>query len=238
METKYILIAMGVVAVLVAGYIIYTTGPVVSAQGTSELNVQPDEASVYLNVEARAVSAVDAKNKNSEISDGVLTALVKQGFERKDIQTLNYNVYPEYNWNNGRNDVKGYIASQQIVVKTKDFDKVSGVIDASVDAGALVQSINFELSQEKQNEYKARALRLAAEDAKNKAGAIASGYGKTLGRLISTSNNEFYYPGPLMYYSGSSESSVADAKQAAANIAPRDMQITASVSAQYKLRWF
>jgi predicted transposase YbfD/YdcC len=40
------------------------------------------------------------------------------------------------------------------------------VIDSGVDAGALLQYINFELSNDKQNEYKAQALREAGEDAK------------------------------------------------------------------------
>ncbi|MEK6856173.1 MAG: SIMPL domain-containing protein [Nanoarchaeota archaeon] len=238
MESKYILVGVGVLIVLVAGYLLWNSGAVVSAQGLSELTVQPDEASVYLSIESHAENAIDAKNNNAEISDDVLTALIKMGFERSEIQTLNYNIYPEYDYSYGRSTLKGYFASQQIIIKTNDFDKVAGVIDAGVDAGAILQSINFELSQLKQNEYKAEALKMAAEDAKIKAGAIASGSGKRLGRLVSTANNDFYYPGPLNYYSGSAESSVMDVKRVAVNIAPSDMKVTASINVQYKLGFF
>jgi uncharacterized protein YggE len=70
-------------------------------------------------------------------------------------------------------------------VTTEDFSNVGNVIDAAVDAGALVSYINFELSVERSNEYKMLVMTNASLDAKQKAEAIASGLGKTVGRLVS-----------------------------------------------------
>lgn len=239
MDNKIVFTIIAVAVILVGAYLYSTAeSAVVTVQGISEMTVQPDTASVYLNIEARAGSAEEAKNLHSETSDKVLSSLLKIGLERKDIQTLNYNIYPEYDWRNGRNEIKGYLASEQLIIKVEDFDKVARIVDAGVDAGALIQSINFELSQEKQNLYKAQVLESAAKDARTKAEAVVAGTGGKIGNLVSVSSQEFNY-NPWVYYSNSGAdmaTSVAEAKTAAVNIAPRDMQITASVTAQYKVR--
>ena len=82
---------------------------------------------------------------------------------------------------------------------------------------------------------KAQALKEAAEDAQNKAEALASGSGGKLGKLVSLSSQDFgYYPYPL--YARAEGASSADAVKAATNISPQELTITASVQASYKLR--
>ena len=69
-------IAIGVVVIavlVIGGYLLYGAGPTVSAQGEAVLNVQPDEASVYLSVETRDDSAEIAKNMNNEITKVPMT---------------------------------------------------------------------------------------------------------------------------------------------------------------------
>jgi uncharacterized protein YggE len=115
---------------------------------------------------------------------------------------------------------------------------IGGVIDAGVSAGAGISYINFELSQSKQNDYKVQALKDATEDAKIKAGAIVSGLGKTLGRLISVSDTSFnYYPWPI-YQSrdGGVAVSGVEAKSATTNIVPGEQEVSASVIAVFKIR--
>ncbi|MEK6854997.1 MAG: SIMPL domain-containing protein [Nanoarchaeota archaeon] len=224
---------------LVGGYLAYSSAPVVSAQGTSNIKAQPDEVSVHISVETRDLTAQGAKDKNTEISDKVLTELVKLGLERKEIQFSNFNIYPEYDWSGGKQKLKGYVASQQTVVKTSNFDKVPGIVDEAVNAGALVNYINFEISDEKQSEYKNKALESASRDAQQKATATASGLGKKLGRLVSVKSQDFYYPGPVVYYDkvASLESGMT-AGRAALNIAPQDIDVSASIVVEYKLGWF
>jgi len=231
-----------VAIILIGGYLFLGNQPTVTAQGFSSIDASPDEVSVYLNIETKAQTAQEAQSKNLEISDSVQTALTNLGTESKDIQLQNYNIYPQYDYSNGQQTQKGYIASQQIVVKVKDFKLVPGIVDKSVEAGALVQTINFELSTEKQNEIKNIALKAASEDAKKKAEATASGLGKSLGSLVSVQSQDFYYPGPIAYYAKAENTGVAEAigqaRQAAASLAPRDIETTASVSVTYKLQAF
>lgn len=249
METgKTVALTIGVVVVLLAllGYLFYgsSNAPVVSVAGQSTITVQPDKASVYLNIESRASNAKDAKDNVFKSSDDVLTSLIKLGIERKDIQTAEITTYPEYDWNSGSQKLKGYVASQQIIVKTTDFNVVDDIVDSSVNSGALVNSINFELSQSRENTYKAQALREAGEDAKARATALAESQGKKLGSLVDISSQEFNYS-PYPYYSARGglmaadyASSNAEAKVAATNIVPKENQVTASVSVRYKLSGF
>ncbi|MBI3334114.1 SIMPL domain-containing protein [Candidatus Pacearchaeota archaeon] len=215
----------------------YNSGPVVSAQGFSSLDAEPDEVSIYLSIEARGASAQEAQALHADISDEVITNLVKLGLERSQIQQAYFTMYPEYEYSGRVQELKGYVASEQLAVETSDFSLVAGIVDASVDAGALIHSINFELSDEKQSEYKQQALEAAGKDAQAKAVATAAGVGKEVGPLVSVSTQEFYYPGPIAYYDKavSSEGGIS-VQEAAQRIEPRDIEVTASLTVTYRLR--
>lgn len=222
---------------LVGGYLFTNTSAEVSAQGTSSITVQPDKASVYISAEAHEKTAQAAKDKQAEINNKVVNALIALGFSESEIQTSNYNIYQEYDWSDGQQKPKGFVATQQIVVKTTDFKKVAPIVDAAVDNGALISSINFELSPERESDYKAQALTEASEDARKKAEATANGLGKNLGRLISVESQNFQYY-PWAYYSKGDTGGVVEARDAALSITPQSQDITASVSVRYKLGIF
>lgn len=231
-----------IVLVLVGGYFVYSSGPVVAAQGYSSLKVQPDRVSVSLTIETRNQTASGAQAQNSEITDRLVAELKALGIPESSVQLQNLNVYPEYDWTNGKRVDRGYIARREVVVITSDFEEVSSIVDAATTSNALVSYINFELSPERQNEYKAQALEQASKDARVKAQSIAQGQGRDVGRLVALTNNEFNYPGPIMYYAKTETASAGDssleAERAATNIAPRELEVSASVSAQYKLSMF
>ena len=210
----------------------------VNANGIATIKAVPDLVSAYFNVETNATTAQEAKDKNAEIADNIVTALIKEGFERKDIVTENFNLYPQYSYDKGKQNLEGYRVSHRLKVQlsTDKTEKIGNVIDIGVDAGALISYINFELSQEKQNEYKAQALKQAAEDAKIKAESIAEGLGKGIGSIYSISSSEFdYYPWRI-YETTSQIATAEEAKKATTDIQPGEKDIRASVSVVFKLR--
>ena len=240
-------IVLGLIAIIalvifsVFGYLAYSNAPTVTAEGTNTITAQPDEVNVNIYISQKNATAEDARNRLAEISDELLTSLIKLGLERKDIQTEQVSVNPDYNWYNGRNEIRGYVASQSITVKLKDFNKISKVIDSAVDSGAYVSWINYEISDEKQSQYKSQTLEAATRDAKRKAEATASGLGKKLGSLVSIQTPEYgYNPYPLYRYSGAADMAVAsvanaEAKQAALNIQPKDLEISSRVLVKYRV---
>jgi len=242
-SVKITLIIVAAVLLLVfgGGYALFLAGNTdtntISVDGVSNIKATPDLVSVYFNAQTTGNTSKEANDNNAKMVDEIITALVKQGFERKDIQTESFNIYEDFQWIYNKQISKGYIATHQLKVElsTNEASKIGDVIDAGVDAGALLNYINFELSTAKQNEYKAQALKEASEDAKLKAESIASGLGKTMGDLVSVSTSNFdYYPWPIYASSGVSED-VAMAKQATTNIQPSDQEINAQVSAVFKI---
>jgi len=230
-----LLIAVLVVGGLGAWYLFNktTSGQTITSAGTAEMTVAPDKAIVYLLIQTKSSSAENAKNDNAQITENVMNALKAIGIKTGDIETENYNIYPDYDYPDYQK-IKGYTVSNNIKISSANFTEVGKIVDASVDAGALVSYINFDLSLAKQNEYKKIVLANATQDAKAKAEAIASGLGKSLGSLVSVSTSDYnYYPYPLY---AMAEGGGADVKQVATNIQPRNLDITAGVSVVYRIR--
>ena len=206
----------------------------ISVSGMSTVKAVPDLVSVYFNVDTKGTTANEAGDKNSEIVENLTNSLINLCFEEGDIQTQNYNIYPDYNYQTGQ--TKGYRAthSLRVEVPANQSSRIGTVVDAGLDAGAGVSYINFELSQENQNKYKAEAMKLAAQDATSKAEGIADGLDKKLGKLVSVSvDNYNYYPW-LAY--DSAGASAPEVKEATTSIVPSEQEISASVTAVFRIR--
>ncbi len=231
------IVAAVLIIALLGVYVFSTTvsGRTVVSNGISEVKVVPDLVSVYFSVETSGSSAKVAKDANAVIVDDVVTALVKKGFSREDIVTENFNVYEDFDWSSGRGISKGFKATHSIKVEFSTAGEIGDVIDAGIDAGAMLSYINFELSQELENQYKADALKLAAQDARVKAEAIADGLGMRLGDVVSTSSSDFdYYPW-LAYDSVASGEAVRGEK-VATEIQAGERMIQGRVSVTYELK--
>ena len=210
----------------------------IQSMGNAEMTVMPDEAVVYLNVQTKGATATEAKNKNTDMMSAVLKNLDKADVPREDIQTENFNIYEDFDWKDGEQKSKGFIATNSIKISTEDFDMVGTIIDAGADEGALINYINFELSKKQENEYKAMVLAEASKDAKVKAEAIVDGLNMKLGKLVAVASSDFgYTPYPLYRASGVAVSEdFAMAKQASTDISPKTLDITASVTVTYQIK--
>jgi len=238
-----LIIVIAIIAVVLIGVysffqIIPSTRNTINVQGMSQVKATPDIVTVYFSVESSGNTTKEATDKNSEIVDNVLTNLVKLGFERKDIVTENFNVYPEYDWKNNQQTLKDYKATHNIKVEmsTSETGKIGDAIDAGVNAGALISYINFELTVAKQNEYKALALKQAGEDARIKADSVASGLGKKVDKLVSVSVSDFNYYPWAVYRNDMMVSGSAEAKMATTSIQPGQQDVNANIQAVFSLK--
>lgn len=235
------IIVIAVIILSLAGMWFYqsnfSTANTISVNGQATEKVTPDLITIYFNVETKGTISKEADDANSVIVNKLQTAIVSLGFSEDEIKTQNYNIYPNYNYNTGT--TSGYKATHSLIVKfsTDKKNKIASVIDAGANAGAGISYINFELSPTLEQQYKAQAIQTAAEDAKVKAGAIAQGFNKKLGRLVSVSLDSFNYM-PFRVYDSSASGSVPSAegaKTAVAGITPSEQDVTAYVTAIYRL---
>ena len=227
------------VVVLLAIYVTFQLVPTETIQvsGSATVSVVPDMVSLNFNVETSGETAQEAKDANALVVDEVITALIKEGFERDEIVTQNFNVYEEYDYSYIKRTSIGYKATHRIVVKfsTEDSDRIGETIDAAIDAGAMLSYINFELSTELENQYKAEALKAATADAKVKAEAMAEGLGAKLGSAVSTTSSDSGYYTWRAYGVDEDVVSISGAS-VETSIQPGEQDITGRVTVVYKLK--
>jgi len=240
-SVKITLIISAVVLLIVFGSLsfvkdILAPSDTISAVGEARLNVEPDLTTVYFFVETRAEKAEEAKNQNNEIFEKIKTSLIVNGIDKDMIRTEQFNVNEDVEWRDGERIFKGFIAYHYAKVGLDNIYQASKVIDAVIDNNGRINYINFELSQEKQSEYKSEALKLASKDATRKAEAIASGLDRRLGRLVSVETDEFSYnPWPIYAARGVFEEA-AVVKQAVTDIEPSKKEVSARVAVKYKIK--
>lgn len=232
-------VILGVIVVLGMGifaYSNYSVKQTIDVEGSSTIKAMPDIVSVYFTIQTTGKNASEAKEKNDKITDEVLTGLIKLGFERKEIETENFNIYEDYSWEYGRNVFKGYKAvnSMKVSFSAEKTERLGSVIDVIANSGATMSYINFELSSEKLNAYKSEALKNATIDAKTKAEGIASGLGKKNVKLVSISEQYNFMP-YYRAYDNVNNAGLAEMKSAVSNIQPSQTDIAANVKAVFRV---
>jgi len=234
-------LALLAVAILVVAFVIYdklpsSGGRTLNAQGVATISSLPDEVSVLVNIEVLKDTAEEAKDENSRISENVQSFLRVAGIT--DIETMNYNIYEEFDWTDDGRESLGYKATNMLKVKTKDFDLIGKIIDISINAGATnINSVNFELSEEKQAELKREALAKASADARLKAEGMAAGLGAKLGKIMSISDSSYNYrPYPMFDMAETMAAGEIKAMVEDVVINPRKLEVRANVNVVFALK--
>jgi len=237
------LVVFGIVVIFlgVMNFLEHSTGyNTISATGEGTVSVMPDFIVVYFNIQTRGVTAKDANAENSLISGEVLASLELLGISEEEIKTEGFSVYPDYDWGANTQKTKGYVVTNSISVKldVANKEKVGSILDSGIGAGAGVDYVGYELSEENRDIYEAEAIMLAARDAKVKAEALVGGIDKKLGNIVSLSTNEGFYRGPWIAYSSENGDSVSTARGAeiATAINPSEQEVSARVNVVYDIR--
>ena len=228
-------LAMGIMIFAFANSTIYAK--TISSTGTATIKVVPDLVVVYFNIQTQGETSVEASNENSEIYEKMKNFLMIAGISEYEIQTDSISVYPEYDWSSGSQKLKGYIATHSIKVEIMidDKEKISDVLDAGINAGAGISYINYEITDENQNKYKVESIKMATEDAKIKAEALAIGSGSKLGRLVSVSTSDFGYSPWIAYSTGSETFTKEDSVRVESQITPSTQEISSMVTAVFRI---
>ena len=215
----------------------------VSVSGISTLSVSPDKAEVYVKIVTLEKTAQGSKDKNSQISANVMKALKKEGLKDADIETSQYSIYPKYNYPIDTSDpirkplepiLAGYEVNNVLKVTTKDLERTGKLIDVAVSSGANeIERVSFDLSKDKEKDVKQQAMILASTDAKDKAIALITNLGVSLGKPVSITESNFYYQ-PYNYYA--SASAPMEKAGADTSISPQKLDISATVTVAYEIK--
>ena len=153
--------------------------PYVNASATITKDINPNYAEINISVETKAKVAEAAAKENAEISSDVVSKLKTILDTRRGdlIETVNYNVSPNYIYKDGKRILNNYSVSNTVKVKTRDVKSVSSLIDEAISAGAnRVSSLHFGFDEEELicNELYAKATKNAYSQAQAVAKAIGS----------------------------------------------------------------
>jgi uncharacterized protein len=199
--------------------------------GHGEVKIAPDKATIQVSVQTRAPTAAGASAENANKQQAVLNALRALGLGNDQLSTLNYNVYPEQRYQEGKDPViTGYNVTNTILVEVRKLSQVGAVIDAALSHGAnMITSLQFAAS----NTEVARrsAISQAIEKARADAEVAARAAHGSLGTLLEIDVGS-YAPAPprpiMMLRAG------AGAAQADTPINPGEDTVAVDVNTRWR----
>ncbi len=201
----------------------------VSAAGS--VSAEPDQATIQTGVTAEAKTAREAMSKNTDAMKKVITELKMQGVEAKDIQTTQFNIEPVYVYpKEGQPPVvTGYRVNNMVSVRVRNLDKIGGVLDQLVTAGAnQMHGISFDVS--KAETLKDDARKDAMANALRRAKLLAAAGGAEVGEVVQISEEAVHQgPRPVVF---SKRAAMAEA----APIERGAMELETRVTVTWKLK--
>lgn len=200
-------------------------------EGHGETKAAPDEAYLDVAVETVAPTAKAAGEENARKMEKVLAALTQAGVPKREIDTRNYNVFPEYSPprpDGTEPKLKGYRVQNLVSVHVTDLTRVGVLLDKALAAGAnRVDGVRFGLS--KPDAVQGEALRQAVQRARNSAQVLAAALGVKLGAVLdasTVSEPPRFYPARLAMM----ESADMKAAGPTTPIQPEEQTVTARVT--------
>lgn len=156
----------------------------VTVTGNGRASVTPDRFTFQVGVQTVSPTVDEAVTENNRRVATVIAALKKAGAQDKDIQTSQFTIYPQQDYQQGKLPrILGYQVSNNITVRSEKVGDAGRLLGIAVNAGVNTSTgINFEVSDPARG--RDQGLRAAFEDARAKAALLAQAAGRTLGRAI------------------------------------------------------
>ncbi|MGR5294066.1 oxidative stress defense protein [Vibrio mediterranei] len=157
--------------------------PHISTTGYGEIEATPDMAEFSVRVVQSQMNADQAKQGVDSVVDKFLSGLMSEGIEKKDIQSSNLYLSPQYHYpEKGKPELVGYRASRTVTVQVMDLENLNNYLDLALESG-INQVDNIQLKVKDQGQYQEAARMAAIKDAQSKAASLAKGFDQNLGKV-------------------------------------------------------
>lgn len=170
--------------------------PLVRVNIAESLRTPPDEASLTVGTQAKASTAKAAVALSKSKTEKLLAAIRAAGIRERDIQTQGLQLNPDYRYDRqpdgqGQQRLVGYIASNSLLIKTRDVDALTSLLDGLTAAGAdTVYGPNFSIADPAPLRREARVRAMARGEAEAAEFARNSGFARV--RLLSVEEGVSY----------------------------------------------
>ncbi len=203
--------------------------PRITVTGEATVSVEPDIAQIRAGVTSDAKTAREAAEINAKAMTAVMAAVKNLGIGERDVQTSRYSIQPTYESGpQARNRLTGFQATNSVLIKVRQIDKIDDLIDTLIAAGANTMG-GIELLVSEPSKHLDEARREAVADARRKAELYAGAAGVKLGaalEIVEQSASVPFQPGLM------ARSAAAPATPIAAG--ERTLRVTLGVS--YEIR--
>lgn len=206
--------------------------PTVVARGDGEVRAVPDMAVLAIGAEQLAKTPKEAQAAVAAAMTAVQQRLTGAGVSKDAIRTTAYDVQAQFDYANGRQTLRGYLARHSVEVRVDDISRVGTLLEVAIAAGGTsVQGVRFDLKQREMLERE--ALTKAVADARARADAMAAGAGTTVAGVLKIEEaGAVPMPEPVMMRMAAAPM-MADA---APPVAPGETVIRASVTLTARLK--
>lgn len=196
------------------------TGDSITVSGNGSVSAVPTTAVFSFGVDSRAATAKRALAANSREMRLVIAAVKEAG--GKNVTTQSVNLSQAF----GPDGAPNGFAASNVVTATAGLDRVGGLIDAAVEAGAN-QVNGPSLGVADVEKLYRQALEAAVADARESAQVLARAAGRSLGKVTAIVEGGGSFPTPL-----TEKSAVSDA---GAPIEAGTRETTATISVTFAL---
>ncbi len=242
-------------------YIGETNGPAtITVSGTGDVVATPNIATFDFTVTNTAAAVVDAQTQTTNKMNSIIDFLKKNNIAAADIQTTDYSIYPQYEYQNFACPVynsansEGSVSngamvpttampvcppSQNILTGYNVSESITVKIRDLSTAGTILSGVGefgvtnvsqLSFTEDNYNDLVKQAEASAINDAKASAETLAKNLGVKIVRLQSYSNQS---QGPIMYAVPMAAN--AESKSAAPEISAGQNKITANVTLVYEI---
>lgn len=207
------------------------TPKTIIVSGSGDAYGTPDVAAIQIGVQTRDADPKAAVSANNAQAGAIQEALQALGVDAKDLQTSNFSVSAQQDYDPGTGQPKGtftYVVDNTLTVTVRDLAKLGDVLSGAVGAGANnIYGITFSVSDPAQLQAQAREKAMA--DAKARAEALAKAAGVTLGGPLNISESWNTAPVPMVAFR-------ADAAASAVPVQAGQLQVGIQVNVTYEIK--
>ncbi len=202
----------------------------IMVSGEARVTQTPDRFHFTVSLQEKGLHVSKLNKSISHKSELIVKKLLDSEIKEEDIQALNVQLNPWYEYINNQRVHKGFVLTRQIKIKVKEVEKFDYLIDAVIKAGATgIDGFHYSLAQPRMSYLD--ALDLAVVDARLRAERLAYSVDAKVGKVISISERgASRSPAPMR------EKSLAMA-ESSGGFMPGQVDVTAYVEVVFELQY-
>lgn len=208
--------------------------PQISVTGNAEISVEPDQATINLQLQTQAVESAAAKAESDRRLNAFLAELEQLGIPEDQVKAANLNISAQYDYQNRQQRFIGFQASRSLSVDVTDLEMLHPVLDTAVNQRIDgIQGIDYRSSRE--DELRNQARTAAIEDSRLKAAELAEAYGAQLGPVYNISYHSGQIARPAFAMANDMAVRVLSAESSGGRFIPGDITFTDHISVVFDL---